>query len=779
MEKMHVKNPIMWLTYTVAFVISVSLAFNIDTTTPHISTMEQTDFSRSKLFQFMSGKNKGIHVTAPQQLNAPEDMCKSDLNQTHQCLIIPEMSLTDTTIPVKHLRLSIPEDSTDSQFTVCSSRVVHEYDENSYVNSVCYKLTENARKTVDLVFLFDGSASMSEDEFMKNKDFIVDIMTTFQNTSIKVTALLQHETFQNIYLLNYIFRTGYKYCIMLSVFSSLQQFSSPQITRRFLTSMTINMVLALEKLRKEPQMKSLTNTHKALSFTLEHILEKPDAGASPDATKVLVLITDGDPSDTDRNGIIKRYKEKKIIRFVIGVRAAKLDKFTAIASEPTDKYAFQIEDYNGLKGILENFQNRISTMEGSWDMTSEMAQSGFSAVFYRENLILGSVGSNSWRGSLQELHEQNKTQTDQRSQNDYMGYSVSVGEMNKAPLYFTGAPRFNHTGQVVLFVHNGEYWITAQTLTGHQIGSYFGAELCSVDINSDNNTDFLLVGAPLFYQPQEKREGQIYVYTMTDEMQLKNELSVTVPSMGRFGTTIASLADLNGDGLRDIAVGAPMEDDNRGAVYIYLGDKHQGIRSTFSQRIMGQKIKSGLRFFGRVIDGDIDLGEDGLPRILIGSQETAVVLRSRPVFNVFPQLYFQPEEISTEKIDCLSNTDESVPMVTLIVCFEMVETTKSKAGTVNPELNISYTLEVDPMRQTYRGFFSPTDREARNLTSTHELKDKETFFNFTIYMAKCVEDTLSPISVRLNFFQVDSESASAVLNMDSQWQAAAEVPFKK
>ncbi|GAA6225884.1 integrin alpha-L-like [Lates japonicus] len=742
---MHVKNPIVWLTYTVAFVISVSLAFNIDTTTPHISTMEQTDFSRNKWFQFMSGKNKGIHVTAPQQLNAPEDMCKSDLNQTHQCLIIPEMSLTDTTIPVKHLRLSIPEDSTGSQFTVCSSRVVHEYDENSYVNSVCYKMTENARKTVDLVFLFDGSASMTEDEFTKNKDFIVDIMKTFQNTSIKFAAA---------------------------------QFSSNH--RKVFDFNDYQHGLALEKLRKEPHMKSLTNTHRALSFTLEHILENPGAGASPDATKVLVLITDGDPSDTDRNGIIKRYNDKKIIRFVIGVKAAKLDKFTTIASEPTDKYAFQIEDYNGLKGILENFQKRIFTMEGSWDMTSEMAQSGFSAVFYRENLILGSVGSNSWRGSLQDLHEQNKTQTeDQRSQNDYMGYSVSVGEMNKAPLYFTGAPRFNHTGQVVLFVHNGEYWITAQTLNGHQIGSYFGAELCSVDINSDNNTDFLLVGAPLFYQPQEKREGQIYVYTMTDEMQLKNELSVTVPSMGRFGTTITSLADLNGDGLRDIAVGAPLEDDNRGAVYIYLGDKRKGIRSTFSQRIMGQKIKSGLRFFGQVIDGDIDLGEDGLPRILIGSQETAVVLRSRPVFNVFPRLYFQPEEISTEKSDCLSNTDESIPMGTLILCFEMVETTKSKAGTVNPELNISYTLEVDPMRQTYRGFFSPTDTEARNLTSTYKLKDKDTFFNFTIYMAKCVEDTLSPISVRLNFFQVDSESASAVLNMDSQWQAAAEVPFKK
>ena len=54
--------------------------------------------------------------------------------------------------------------------------------------------------------------------------------------------------------------------------------------------------------------------------------------------------------------------------------------------------------------------------------------------------------------------------------------------------------------------------------THFQAGSYFGAELCSVDVDSDTDTDFLLVGAPLFYQPQEKREGQIYVYALTDEV---------------------------------------------------------------------------------------------------------------------------------------------------------------------------------------------------------------------------------------------------------------------
>ncbi|XP_040892771.1 integrin alpha-L-like [Toxotes jaculatrix] len=764
MEKMHVKNDIIWLTYTVAVAISASSAFNIDTATSHVSTMAQTDFSRKKVLEFIHGKNDGI-LTAPQQINGSEETCKSDLNQTHQCLIIPEISLTDPTIPVKHFRLSIAADSTGSEFTVCGPNVVHVCHENSYVNKVCYKMSDHHQKissftpalqestkdTVDLVFLFDGSGSMTGNEFAKNKDFIVDIINSLKNTSIKFAAV---------------------------------QFSSDY--RKVFDFNDYEAGTALDKLQREPHMKTLTNTHKALKFVLEDILENRHAGASSGATKVLVLITDGDPSDSDRFGIIKRYDAKNIIRFVIGVKAARLDTFEDIASEPTDQYTFQIENYDGLTGILENFQVKIFTIEGSsgarvGDISGEMSQSGFSAVFYDDTLVLGSVGSNNWRGSLQELRGQTETQIeDPHMQNaSYMGYSIAVGQKNNAPLYFTGAPRFEHTGQVVLFTHNGNNWIPAQRLNGDQIGSYFGAELCSVDINSDSTTDFLLVGAPLFYQPQEKREGQIYVYSLTDEMQLKRELNVTVASMGRFGTTISSLADLNGDGLRDVAVGAPLEDENKGAVYIYLGDRRTGIRSTFSQRIMGEKINPGLRYFGQVIDGDIDLGEDGLPRIVIGSKCTAVVLRSRPVFNVTARLSFQPEEISTEKIDCPGNTDESLPMVNLTTCFEMDETTNSKPGTVNSGLNISYTIDVDPMRQTHRGFFSPTDRKARNLTSTYELRDKETCFSYPIHMPICVEDTLSPISISLDFFQVDSEDAGAVLSVDARRRAAVEIPFKR
>ncbi|XP_030280885.1 integrin alpha-M-like [Sparus aurata] len=749
-----------YMVLTVA--IRVSLAFNIDMTEPDVYTGERKDFFGYKVVQFTSDTEKGIIVTAPLQRNGSGGICKPDHVKNTQCFNPGEIHLDNTTIPVKHLGLSIAERADCSRFTVCSPSVAHECNENSYLNSVCYTVTSDlqqissstpafqscTKKTVDLVFLFDGSGSMTEADFEKNKDFIVDIMKSLNQTSVKFAAV------QFSYDCSKVF-----------------DFNDYQAGR------------ALEKLKKEPHMKSLTNTHRALRFVLDEIFENPAAGASPDATKVLVLITDGDPSDGD-NGVIKRYDDKNIFRLVIGVKNTRLEKFNLdIASEPKDKNFFEIGNYNGLTGILKTFQNKIFRMEGSkqalaGELTNEMSQSGFSAVFSKDTLILGSVGTNTWRGSLLELHEHKETQIHypDMKDNSYMGYSTSVGEKNKAPLYFTGAPRFEHKGRVVLFRNEGKNWLPAGRIDGEQIGSYFGAELCSLDIDSDGNTDFLLVGAPLFFQEKEKREGHIYVYTLTDKMLLNREQNISAPSMGRFGTTISSLADLNGDGLRDVAVGAPLEDDNRGAVYIFLGDKHRGIRSTFSQRILGKEIQPGLRFFGQSMYGKIDLGDDGLPDIVVGSQGMAVVFRSRPVFNVTAHLSFQPEMISTEKIDCVAKTNANLPMVNLTACFEMVETTKSKAGAISSGLNILYTLHVDPTRQIIRGSFN-RNTEAKNVTSTVVLRDKDTCFNHSVYMPKCVIDTLSPISIRVNFAQNDS--AGPILNLDSKRQAVVKVPFEK
>ncbi|XP_052346502.1 integrin alpha-L-like isoform X2 [Oncorhynchus keta] len=704
-------------------------------------------------------------VSAPYQKNGSGGICRCAQDRTN-CTDCYTPQETDT---IKYIGLSmVAQPTSPPTFTACSPGLAHECDGNSYLNSICYQfnsqlqITSNftpafqecTKKIVDLVFLFDGSASMTTEEFDENKGFINNIMTTLKNSSIKFAAV---------------------------------QFSTN--TRTVFNFRDYQEGRALTKLWKEEHMADLTNTHKAIDFVLKNIFEKQAAGATADATKVLVIITDGNPSDTDKRfNSIERSDKKNIIRFVIGVKNVDLTKLKSLASEPKENNTFLIQDYNELKGILDNFQKKIFNIEGSktalaGNLTKEMSQSGFSAVYVnKDTLVLGSVGSNNWRGSLFETEglrsEEREIQDPTLDKDSYMGYSVAVGKKNENLLYFTGAPRSEHMGRILLFNKVNNNWTVAQSLPGEQMGSYFGAELSSVDIDSDGNTDFLLVGAPMFRQPP--REGRIYVYTLTDKLELRMEMNVSVPSRGRFGSSICSLTDLNGDGLKDVAVGAPLEDDHRGAVYIYLGEKLKGIRPEFSQRISAVMMRSKLQFFGQTIDGKMDLGEDGLTDIVVGARGAVVVLRSRPVLSVSAHLHFYPAEISTDRFDCLAKEIIS-PMVTLTACFNMAEATKSKAEVLSAGMNVSYLLDVDPVRQRSRAFYSDTNKGARRLLSTVELRKERTCFNHSVYMTQCVIDTLSPIIIQLVFSQSESqqEGLTVILNTDSPTQAVVEVPFEK
>ncbi|CAB1344937.1 unnamed protein product, partial [Coregonus sp. 'balchen'] len=231
---------------------------------------------------------------------------------------------TDT---IKYIGLSMAGQSTSPPtFTACSPGLAHECDGNSYLNSICQECT---KKIVDLVFLIDGSGSMTGDEFDESKGFINNIMTTLKNSSIKFAAVQFSSTARTVF-----------------------DFNDYQEGR------------ALTNLTNEKHMAHLTNTYQAIDSVLKNIFENQAAGATADATKVLVLITDGTSSDSDRNyNSIKRSDEKNIIRFVIGVKNVDLKKLKFLASEPKENNTFLIQDYNGLKGILDNFQKKIFNIQ--------------------------------------------------------------------------------------------------------------------------------------------------------------------------------------------------------------------------------------------------------------------------------------------------------------------------------------------------------------------------------------------------------------------------------
>ncbi|KAF4075574.1 hypothetical protein AMELA_G00235900 [Ameiurus melas] len=226
----------------------------------------------------------------------------------------------------------------------CSPSFTHECDGNSYLNGICYQFNsrlntvtnittafqECTKSKVNLVFLFDGSSSMPMSEFNMNKKFIWDIVTTLKNSSIEFAAA---------------------------------QFSTA--VRTVFTFKDYVSGTAKEKLDAEVHMKSLTNTYKAIRFTLKNLFNNEESGADPEAIKALVIITDGSPSDIEGNEI-QRCEELKIARFVIGVGSkVQLENLKKLASEPTENNTFMIQNYNGLNGLLDKLLNKIYGIEGN------------------------------------------------------------------------------------------------------------------------------------------------------------------------------------------------------------------------------------------------------------------------------------------------------------------------------------------------------------------------------------------------------------------------------
>ncbi|XP_042559776.1 integrin alpha-L-like [Clupea harengus] len=616
------------------------------------------------------------------------------------------------------------------QFTACSPAWSHECYGTPYLNSICYQwnrssgtiavsnitsaFKECTKQKVDLVFLFDGSLSMKNKDFVTSKEFIKTIMKSMSNTSIQFAAVQFSKVFRTVF--------------------TFKDFQDNK---------------AFKKLDDEEQMKSLTHTHGAMHYALNNLFDESESGRHPDATKVVVIITDGNPSDpaiVRVNGISKLivevYEDRHIMRFVIA-----------------------------------------------------------------DTLILGSVGSHNSKGSLYQIEgkgsPEKEIQDPEMQDDSYMGYSVAVGKKNGIPLYFTGAPRYKHKGQVIVFSRITSNWTVTQRLDNEQIGSYFGAELCAVDIDSDGTTDFLMVGAPLHYHPQ--REGQMYVYALTRENKLEKMQNISESSKGRFASSIASLRDLNGDGLQDLAVGAPLEDEHRGAVYIYLGDKTMGIRQKYSQRIRAKMLSEGLQQFGVTIDGKSNM--DGLTEIAVGARGQVVLLRlsplvssgtgvspdhdllvdsgrcgvfhrSRPVFDVSAHLSFSPSEISNQQFDCTEHK-EAFPTVNLTICFKMSEETKSTKDVLSTGLTLDYDLMLDSQRKNSRGFLAAKNVTLRSIQPRLHLNKTEMCQNHTIYMPSCVMDTLSPVNVKVNFSQAESQQPHGIINVDSKREAVVEVPFEK
>nr|CAD7197136.1 unnamed protein product [Timema douglasi] len=253
--------------------------------------------------------------------------------------------------------------------------------------------------------------------------------------------------------------------------------------------------------------------------------------------------------------------------------------------------------------------------------------------------------------------------------------------------------RFSSNGMVMVFeiASNGLKFKTKKE--GTIIGEYFGASLAVADITGDGLDD-LIVGAPIFSKHYE--EGRIYIFHGSTKGEFKNPIvGETIDGYspgGRFGSAIASLGDLDQDGFDDVVVGAPYEKD-RGAIYIYNG-RPLGLTPKYSQRILAEEVHSVLRGFGISFSRPTDIDDNKYNDVAVGSflSGHAVVLRSRPVISLGMSL--------TSTTTKLQREDQSFN-VTVCMWYKGVNILVDK-------VDVTRTLIID--RNFKRGYVSSPDK---------------------------------------------------------------------
>nr|KAF6294804.1 integrin subunit alpha M [Pipistrellus kuhlii] len=363
-------------------------------------------------------------------------------------------------------------------------------------------------------------------------------------------------------------------------------------------------------------------------------------------------------------------------------------------------------------------------------------------------------------------------------------YAAEVISRGRVQTLALGAPRYQHTGRVVMFRQSAGAWELNGDVKGSQIGSYFGASLCSVDVDRDGNSDLVLVGAPHYYEPT--RGGRVSVCPLPRgraswqcQAVLRGEQG---HPWGRFGAALTALGDVNGDKLADVAIGAPGEQENRGAVYLFHGTSGLGISPAHSQRIAGSQLSPTLQYFGQSLSGGRDLTMDGLMDLAVGAQGQALLLRSQPVLRVQATMIFMPRELARSVFECRENVVRGLTAGEVSVCLRVQKGTGDRLPPEEIRSSILYDLALDSTRPRPRAVFAETKNSTRR--GTRVLGLSQTCETLKLQLPECVEDSVTPVVLRLNF-SLEGQPLSSygnlrpVLAVDAQTLFTASLPFEK
>uniref|UniRef100_A0A8K9X6U4 Integrin, alpha 11a n=1 Tax=Oncorhynchus mykiss TaxID=8022 RepID=A0A8K9X6U4_ONCMY len=730
--------------------------------------------------QHVAGGQKWLLVGAPYETNGHHqtgDVYKCPLgkrsNGSCSKLNLGRISLTNVAERKDKMRLgmTLTTNPKDNSFVVCGPLWSYECGSSYYSTGICSRVNASFKfsKTIapafqrcetymDIVIVLDGSNSIYP--WTEVQAFLINILQKFYigPGQIQVGVVQYGEKVVHEFHLN-----DYK--------------SVEEVVKR---ASNIHQRGGEE-----------TNTALGINVARSEAFKR---GARRGAKKVMIVITDGESHDSpDLQQAIEDSEKDGITRYAIAVLGyynrrginpeAFLNEIKYIASDPDDKHFFKVTDESALKDIVDALGDRIFSLEGtSKNGTAfglQMSQAGFSSHFVEDGILVGAPGAYDWNGAVLKETRQGKVVPPKSSYSQefpeelknhgaYLGYTVtSVVSARNGRLYVAGAPRFNHTGKVIIFTLKNTGNLTIlHSLKGQQIGSYYGSEISPVDIDGDGVTDNLLVAAPMFFSGGWEK-GKVYIYR--NRFVLEGALEIQDHGQNaRFGSSLAPVPDLNGDSFNDVVVGAPLEDDHRGAIYVFFSQRNRILRK-YKQRIAALDIASGLRYFGRSIHGSMDMNEDGLVDLAVGSLGAAVLLWSRSVVRIHANIRFEPSKINVFVKDC-ERGGKDVTCMSAIVCLNVTART---AIPPTQEVAITYNTTIGERRFNPRAIMDDPDKLLfQNLTL---LSGEETCQHIYFHVMETT-DYVRPIVFTVAVALQDPDQGPA---LDDTWPTTfrTELPF--
>ncbi|XP_006872049.1 PREDICTED: integrin alpha-D [Chrysochloris asiatica] len=721
--------------------------FNLDVEEPTVFHEDGAGFGHSMA---QCGRNRLI-VGAPLEVVADNQTGRlyDCAYHTNRCQPIP-LHVPPEAVNMS-LGLSLEAATNHSRLLACGPTLHRTCGENMYAKGSCLLLDSHLRiiqtvpaalsecpnQDMDIVFLIDGSGSINRSDFDQMKGFVRTVMSLFKGTNV-LFSLMQYSN-------------------LLETHFTFTEFRTSKNPRSLVDPIV--------------QLKGLTFTATGILKVVTDLFHSKN-GARKGAKKILIVITDGqkykDP--LKYSDVIPQVERAGIICYAIGVgvafqKPAAKQELNIIASAPPQDHVFKVHNFAALGSIQKELKEKIFAVEGTQLRTSssfqhEMSQEGFSSALTMNGPVLGAVGSFSWSGGAF-LYPPNKNLTfinmsreNVDMKDSYLGYATELALWKKVQALILGAPRYQHTGKVVIFTQTLKQWVPQAEVTGTQIGSYFGASLCSVDVDGDGNTELVLIGAPHYYE--QTRGGQVSVCPLPQRRASWECRAVLRGEQGhpwaRFGAALTVMGDVNGDKLTDVAIG----------------------------RIAGSQFSPKLQYFGQSLSGGQDLTEDGLVDLAVGAQGHMLLLRGRPVLKVGVAIRFMPVEVPKTVYQCWREMRTILEAGDATVCLTIHKISLDQLGDV--QSFIRYDLTLDPGRLISRAIFDETKHWT--LTRTKILGLGDHCETVKLLLPDCVEDSVSPIILRFNFSLVGLpiplfRNLRPVMDMGSQDLFTTSLPFEK